>query len=366
MLTRITKASTRRRAGCRVARVFVAMSGGVDSSVAAALLCESGHEVVGVTMQIWPSTEDEGGCCSVSAVRDAKRVCDQLGVAHYVLNFRDVFEREVIEYFAREYARGRTPNPCIVCNDVVKFGELLGRVTIQGADALATGHYARIEARPGGSSALRRGVDPAKDQSYFLYRLAARQMRHVMFPVGGLTKSEVRSHATRLGLTVAHKPESQEVCFAHRGQHARVTVARRPETAAQGEIVDERGRVLGTHAGIAHYTIGQRHGLGLGGGQPRFVVAIDAKANRVVVGAREALARTRVLASAPVWHGEPVMRVAAATRYRMSPIEGVATYSAGSLVVELDQPVEGVAPGQAIVCYEGDRVVGGGVIECAD
>jgi len=196
-----------------VARVFVAMSGGVDSSVSAALLMEQGHDVTGVTMQLWPSGEEEGGCCSVSAVRDARRVCDLLGIAHYTLNFRDAFEREVVEPFAEEYAAGRTPNPCIVCNDRVKFADLLARVSAQGAEFLATGHYARVVRDESGTPWLARGCDADKDQSYFLYRMTTAQLEHVLFPVGELRKDEVRAVAERMGLHVAEKPDSQEICF---------------------------------------------------------------------------------------------------------------------------------------------------------
>lgn len=346
-------------------RVFVAMSGGVDSSVAAALLCEAGHDVTGVTMQIWPPGDDEGGCCSVSAVRDARRVCDLLGIAHYTLSFRESFERAVIDDFVAEYAAGRTPNPCIVCNDAVKFGDLLGRVRAQGADALATGHYARVVVGAAGTLELRRGLDPGKDQSYFLYRLSAEQLPYVRFPVGELTKPQVREHAARLGLAVAEKPDSQEVCFASPGEHASIVGGRRPDAVRSGAIVDSAGRVLGEHQGLAHYTVGQRHGLGLGGGEVRYVIALDAAANRIVVGPREALRLQRVIASDVVWRGASNMDVSAVVRYRMTPVPAHARFDGDTLTIEFSTPVEGIAPGQAIVCYDSDTVVGGGVIECA-
>jgi tRNA-specific 2-thiouridylase len=342
------------------------MSGGVDSSVAAALLCEAGHDVTGVTMQIWPPGDDEGGCCSVSAVRDARRVCDLLGVPHYTLNFRDSFQRAVIDDFVAEYAAGRTPNPCIVCNDVVKFGDLLGRVRAQGAEALATGHYARIVEGASGTPELRRGLDAAKDQSYFLYRLSAEQLPYVRFPVGELTKPQVRDHAARLGLAVAEKPDSQEVCFAKPGEHVSIVGSLHPEAVRRGAIVDSAGQVLGEHQGLAHYTVGQRHGLGLGGGEVRYVIALDAAANRVVVGPREALRLRRVVARDVVWRGAaPNASVGAVVRYRMTPVPAHARLEGDTLTVEFAAPVEGVAPGQAIVCYDSDTVVGGGVIECA-
>jgi tRNA-specific 2-thiouridylase len=341
----------------------------VDSSVTAALLLEQGHDVTGVTMQLWPSSEDEGGCCSVSAIRDARRVCDLLGIPHYTLNFRDAFEREVVGPFADEYAAGRTPNPCIVCNDVLKFADLLARVRAQGADFLATGHYARIVFDDAGVPWLTRAIDPSKDQSYFLYRLTRAQMEHVMFPVGALRKTEVRAIALRIGLAVAEKPDSQEVCFAPAGEHADVVAARRPEALIPGDIVDRKGAVLGKHSGIANYTVGQRKGLGIGGGAPLYVVAIDAAANRVVVGAREQLRVSGVQAADVVWRGEPDSDVEAMVRYRMEPRPAHATDNpeapTPTLRVAFAAPLEGVAPGQAVVCYRDDRVVGGGVITCA-
>jgi tRNA-uridine 2-sulfurtransferase len=348
-----------------VARVFVAMSGGVDSSVAAALLLEQGHDVTGVTMQLWPSSADEGGCCSVSAIRDARRVCDLLGIAHYALNFREAFEREVVARFAEDYAAGRTPNPCIVCNDTLKFSDLLAKAVAQGADFLATGHYARIVRGSNGLPWLSRGLDAEKDQSYFLYRMTRPQLEHVLFPVGELRKPQVRQIAARLGLAVAEKAESQEVCFAPAGQHADVVESRRPDALVPGDIVDASGALLGRHEGLAKYTVGQRKGLGIGGGVPLFVLALDAADNRVIVGPRDDLLVTRLSAVEPLWHGGPEQRVSASVRYRMEPVPAFARYDGARLDVTFDSPVEAVAPGQAVVCYQGERVLGGGVIECA-
>ena len=348
-----------------MARVFVAMSGGVDSSVAAALLIEQGHDVTGVTMQLWPSGDAEGSCCSVSAVRDARRVCDRLGIAHYALNFRDAFETEVVAEFAREYASGRTPNPCIVCNDRLKFSDLLARVSAQGADYLATGHYARVVRDADGTSWLARGVDRAKDQSYFLYRMTSTQLEHTLFPVGELEKSAVRAIAERLGLHVAEKPDSQEVCFASAGRHAEVVGARYPGALVAGDIVDSSGSVLGRHDGIAGYTVGQRKGLGIAAPEPLYVVAVDAAANRVVVGARGELAVSCTEARDVVWRGGDEAGLQAMVRYRMEPRAARAVVTAGRLEVRFDEPLFGVATGQAVVCYRDDLVIGGGRIECA-
>lgn len=353
------------RDGSEVARIFVAMSGGVDSSVTAALLLDQGHDVTGVTMQLWPSSADEGGCCSVSAVRDAKRVCDLLGIPHYALNFRDAFEREVVAPFASEYAAGRTPNPCIVCNDRLKFSDLLARVTQQGAEALATGHYARIVHDDHGVPWLARGVDPGKDQSYFLYRLTRTQLDHVLFPLGELEKSRVRELALEFGLHVADKPDSQEVCFAAAGEHTRVIADRQPEALLPGDIVDKNGTVVGRHRGIAHHTVGQRRGLGIAAADPLYVIAVDAAGNRIVVGPREDLRVDTVAASDAVWRAGAHENVRAMVRYRMEPHPATASWEASTLTVEFDRTLEAVAPGQAVVCYQGDVVIGGGTVTCA-
>lgn len=338
------------------------MSGGVDSSVAAALLLEHGHDVTGVTMQLWPSRDEEGGCCSVTAVRDARRVCDLLGIPHYALNYRELFGREVVTPYATEYASGRTPSPCIDCNDRLKFSDLLAKVSAQGAEYLATGHYARMVRDAQGQTRLARAVDSAKDQSYFLYRLTRTQLEHVLFPVGELEKSQVRALAERFGLHVAEKAESQDACFA---LHGPVDVLREhaPSALVRGEIVDASGGVLGHHDGIGRFTVGQRKGLGLPGG-PWFVTSIDARENRVVVGSEAELAVVRVVAEDIVWHGGESQRVTAQVRYRMTGAPATAALRGDRLEVTFDEPVRAVAPGQAVVCYEDDIVVGGGVIAC--
>jgi tRNA-specific 2-thiouridylase len=340
------------------------MSGGVDSSVAAALLLERGHDVTGVTMQLWSGSDTDGGCCSVSAARDAKRVCDLLGIAHYTLNYRDLFEREVVAPYADEYASGRTPSPCIVCNDRVKFSDLLTRVSLQDAEHLATGHYARLVPDKTGAPMLARGIDPAKDQSYFLYRLTPEQRKRVLFPVGDLEKTAVRAFAKRIGLPVAAKPESQEACFAEFGP-AEVLARLRPDALEPGPIVDRAGAVLGTHDGIGRYTVGQRKGLGLAGG-PWFVLAIDAATRRITVG-REGEDSTRtIIAEGALWWDKPDLEVTAQVRYRGEPLPARAHFDGGELHVEFSAPVRGVSPGQAVVCYLEDVVVGGGTIACTD
>ncbi len=348
------------------ARVFVGMSGGVDSSVAAALLLEAGYEVTGITMQLLPAGEAEGECCGTDAVRSARRVCDALGIAHYTWDFREVFEREVVTPFAQEYAAGRTPNPCARCNDRVKFGDLLARSLAAGADMVATGHYARIVRDESSAPWLATGVDETKDQSYFLYALSPEVLDRTLFPLGELTKREVRDIAARLGLPSAERSESQETCFAPAGEHVAVVAARCPQAVVPGEIVDAGGTVLGRHRGLAYYTVGQRKGLGIAAAEPLYVVALDAPANRVVVGGIGALQARRVEASATLWRaGEGERRVEAMTRYRMHRAPAVARYADGRLEVLFDEPLSGVAPGQSVVCYEHDRVLGGGTIECA-
>lgn len=347
--------------------VWVAMSGGVDSAVAAALLLEQGHRVTGVTLQVRSTSDEAGGCCSVAAVRDARRVCDLLGIPHRTLNAEAVFEEHVVGPFASAYAAGMTPNPCVACNEQVKFGWLLARALEAGADALATGHYARILRDAGGRAWLARGVDAQKDQSYFLYRLSADQLAHAIFPVGELTKSAVRGMAERFGLPVARKAESQDACFEVLGRYEHVVAARQPDALRPGEIVDERGSVLGRHKGIARYTIGQRKGLGIGGGEPRYVVRLDAERNRVVVGPRKDLERTRVVAHRAVWReaADSPVRVEAVVRYRMEPVAAEAVLRGDELTARFDRAVEGVAPGQHLVCYRGEVVLGGGIIACA-
>jgi tRNA-specific 2-thiouridylase len=345
-------------------RVAVAMSGGVDSSVAAALLQAQGHEVVGVTLQQWPRGDMEesakhGGCCSLSAVEDARRVASLLGIPYYCWNLEKEFGQRVIEPFHRDYLEGRTPNPCVRCNAFVRFDLMLGRVLELGFDRLATGHYARIV----NGTELHTAVDGAKDQSYMLYHLDRDRLGRILFPLGGMTKREVREHAREFGLPVANKAESQEICFIPRGKTSRYLADRLPVRA--GAVFDSAGRELGTHRGTPLYTVGQRSGFGdLAESGPWYVTRVDASSNRLVVGRKEELAVREVElrdvrfvdGSAP----EPV-RCEARLRYHAQPIPGA--YRDGRL--SLDEPFFGAAPGQAAVLYSGSRVLGGGIIASA-
>lgn len=347
-------------------RVFVAMSGGVDSSLAAALLVQAGHEVVGVTLQLLPEGDDPGSCCGTDAIRSARRVCDTIDIPHYVWNARDVFRSRVIEPYCDAYARGRTPNPCMICNSDVKFGWMLARALENGADALATGHYARTYRDEFGVPWLARGVDEAKDQSYFLYDLSEQQLEHIMFPLGELTKSRVRELAAHFDLPSARRPESQDACFVESGRTAEFVGSERPSALRPGDIVDSGGAVRGRHSGIARYTIGQRKGLGIGGlAEPLHVIRVDALENRVVVGPLNELQATVVTASPQTVRVPDGAAVHAVIRYRMPEQEAVVHVTADGLEVHFADPVAGVAPGQSVVCYVGNRVVAGGEINCA-
>lgn len=353
-------------------RVVVAMSGGVDSSVAAALLKEQGAEVIGLTMQIWdyrnfsaPDGATFGSCCSLDDVHDARRVAEQLGIPFYVVNFEQEFEKQVIDTFCDDYFAGRTPNPCVLCNQKLKFELLLRRARELEADVLATGHYARV-VRDGERFALCKGRDTAKDQSYFLFTLTREQMAMVRFPLGELTKDEVRAHAARLGLRVAEKAESQDICFVPDGDYVRFLEEQRGAGTMDGEIVHVSGQVLGRHRGIYRYTIGQRRGLGIAWPEPLFVVGIDAQGKRVIVGEREHLAVAELtlrevnwIAAIPAVPFEAACRI----RYRHNEIpSSVHVDRDGKVTIRLSIPQHGVTPGQAAVLYRGDAVLGGGWI----
>jgi tRNA-specific 2-thiouridylase len=340
------------------------MSGGVDSSVAAALLQAQGHEVVGVTLQQWPRGDMEvsakhGGCCSLNAVEDARRVASLLGIPYYCWNLEKEFGERVIEPFHRDYLEGRTPNPCVRCNAFVRFDLMLGRVLELGFDRLATGHYARIV----NGTELHTAADGAKDQSYMLYHLDRERLASILFPLGGMTKREVREHAREFALPVANKAESQEICFIPRGETSRYLADRLPVRA--GAVIDSSGRELGTHRGTALYTVGQRSGFGdLSEAGPWYVLRVDAPANQLVVGRRDELAVREVeLKDVTFVDGSAVepVRCEARLRYHSPAIAGV--YRAGRL--SLDEPFFGAAPGQAAVLYSGSRVLGGGMIASA-
>ncbi len=352
--------------------VVVAMSGGVDSSVAALLLQRAGYRVIGVTMQIWPREQGPGfgqTCCGLDAIEDARKVAYKLGIPHYTMDFRDAFERDVIAYFCREYAAGRTPNPCIKCNERIKFGALLERARQLDADFLATGHYARVQPNgTNGAFRLLKGVDPGKDQSYFLYCLRQEQLKHTGFPVGNLTKAQVRRIAAEAGLAVAEKHESQEICFIPDNDYGRFVPQFTGIPPEPGPIVDISGRVLGQHRGIVFYTVGQRHGLGLGGGDKRYVIRIEPGRNAIVVGTREEVFSSELVACGLNWIGmeSPAQAFTAGARIRHRHEIAAALISpetADRVRVRFETPQMAITPGQAVVFYDGDFVLGGGTIQ---
>jgi tRNA-specific 2-thiouridylase len=357
-------------------RIVVAMSGGVDSAVAAALLCRAGCDVVGVLLRIWPSGRPAAiadrfdSCCSPRAVEDARAVAAALGIPFYALNYEAEFDREVVRPFCDDYAAGRTPIPCLACNARLKFGSLLDRARAWGAERVATGHYARVERDPRtGRFLLRRGVDPRKDQSYFLYGLTQSQLARAHFPVGAHTKAETRRIAAELGLPVAEKPESQEICFVP-GDYRDVVRARVGAALRPGPIRHLDGRVVGTHAGLAGFTVGQRKGLGVSAGHPLYVVRLDGGCNTVVVGGEQDLwaAEATVERFNYIPFDEPAgpLRVRAKVRYAQAQADAtLIPRGSGGATLRFDAPQRAIAPGQAAVCYdmhEPDLVIGGGTI----
>ncbi len=359
-------------------RILVAMSGGVDSAVAAALLHEQGYDVVGVTLRLYTEPDEtvlrsKRACCGIEDVGDARAAADRIGIPHYVLNMEREFERDVIDYFVDEYASGRTPNPCLACNQHVKFSTLLDRALAMGCDRLATGHYARIE-RPqceGGRHRLLAAVDEQKDQSYVLYTLDQQALARTLFPLGAIEKPETRRIAGELGLSVADKPDSADICFVPGGDY-RSLLRERGVATRPGAIVTEDGTTLGRHDGVAGFTVGQRRGLGIAGAGtgdtgPHFVTAIDPAANLVTVGATAQLERRALRASNPRWTGAPPVpgtTLHGRIRYHAPLVEATVTAcDAEGFELRFATPVRAVAPGQAVVLYRGAEVVGGGTIE---
>jgi tRNA-specific 2-thiouridylase len=338
-------------------KIAVAMSGGVDSSVTAALLKEQGHEVIGLTMQILPHQD---------AVNYARKTAEKLGISHHVIDFRDIFARSIIDNFCREYSLGRTPNPCVLCNHLIKFGALWEKAAELGADCIATGHYARIE-KHGTTITLSKGADKNKDQSYFLCSLTREQLIHVMFPIGQLTKTKVRQIAREMNIPTASRPDSQEICFIPDNDYAGFLKARLPQASVPGPVVDMQGNIMGQHQGITAYTIGQRHGLGIANTEPLYVIAIIPGQNSIVVGAKKDIFGTELIAGNLNWitPERPIKPFTVKARIRYHHPEAEAKINPldnDNVYVKFAEPQMAITPGQTVAFYDGESVLGGGTI----